>query len=71
MLAGMLLIGAIILGVVLHFSSISRGTEFFLLLFYGVVAGGYLIARARSFLIAVRSVEWQAKEEMESPLQKE
>lgn len=52
MLALMFLVAGIILVIILPFFSLSQRDEFILLVFYGVVSGGFLMARARSFVIA-------------------
>ncbi|WP_077927998.1 hypothetical protein [Wohlfahrtiimonas populi] len=52
MLALMFLVAGIILVIILPFFSLSKRDEFILLIFYGVVSAGFLMARARSFILA-------------------
>ncbi|MBS7834188.1 hypothetical protein J7620_04390 [Wohlfahrtiimonas chitiniclastica] len=51
MLAVTFLVAGIILVVILPLFSLSKRDEFILLIFYGLVSGGFLMARARSFTL--------------------
>lgn len=53
-LAFMFVIAGIILVVILPFFSLSKRDEFIILIFYGFVSSGFLIARARSIIIATQ-----------------
>ena len=52
MLALMFVVAGIILVAILPFFSLSKRDEFIILIFYGLVSGGFLMARARSFVVA-------------------
>lgn len=52
MLALMFLVAGIILVIILPFFSLSQRDEFILLIFYSVVSSGFLMARARSLIVA-------------------
>lgn len=54
MLALIFLIAGIILVFILSLFSFSKRDEFIILVFYGVVSGGFLFARARSFIVAMK-----------------
>lgn len=60
-LALILLVAGIILVAILPLFSISKRDEFILLMFYGIVSAGFLMARARSFIVASQSSQTTKK----------
>lgn len=52
MLALVFVVAGIILVAILSLFGLSKRDEFIILMFYGIVSGGFLVARARSFIIA-------------------
>ncbi len=49
-LAVMFVVAGIILLIILPFFSLSQRDEFIILAFYGLISGGFLVGRARSFI---------------------
>lgn len=52
MLALMFIVAGVILVAILSLFPLSKRDEFIILMFYSIVSSGFLIARARSFIVA-------------------